>query len=143
MSLWKHTPTLDALNAGNANTMMAHHDVVFTGIGADSLTAEMPVDARAVQPYRIMHGGASAMLAETVGSVAAILTLDADVSRAFGLSLNIHHLRPVPEGGRIRATARPQHLGRSTQVWQIEIQDQDGRKVSLATLTVAVVPAQR
>jgi 1,4-dihydroxy-2-naphthoyl-CoA hydrolase len=142
MTIWHGTPALEALNAMNANTLMAHHAVVFTAIGDDTLTAEMPIDARAVQPYRIMHGGASAMLAETVGSVAAILTLDAAQSRAVGLSLTINHLRPVPEGGRVSATARPQHIGRSTQVWQIDIQDQDGRKVSLATLTVAVITAR-
>jgi 1,4-dihydroxy-2-naphthoyl-CoA hydrolase len=143
MSIWFASPTLETLNAMRADTMLAVLDITFIEIGADYLSASMPVTAHAVQPYRIMHGGASAALAETVASVASVLTLDTARQRSVGLALNINHLRAVPEGRTVIATARSQHLGRSTQIWTVESIDEQQRRVSLATLTVSVLEIER
>ncbi len=100
--------------------------------------ARMPVDHRTVQPMGIVHGGASVALAETLGSVASWLCLD-DSKAAVGLEINANHLRAVTEG-TVTGTARALHVGRSTQVWEIRIEDEAGRPVCVSRLTLAVVP---
>lgn len=139
MSLWKQPPDLERLNASSRHTLMDALDIRFNACGDDWLSATMPVDARTHQPFGLLHGGASVALAETVGSTAALLTLDPEHELAVGLDINANHLRGVREG-RVTGTARALHLGRSTQVWEIRIADADDQLVSIARLTMAVVP---
>lgn len=141
--IWQRA-TLDpaALTQGEANSLAAHLGIVITAIGDDFVTATMPVDARTVQPHGRLHGGASVALAETVGSLAANLTLDPAQQIAVGLEINANHVRPVKQG-LVIATARPEALGRSTQVWSIRIVDEQSRLVCLSRLTMAVIPVER
>lgn len=139
MPLWNQPPDLDALNASSKGTLMEGLDIRFDACGEDWLRASMPVDRRTHQPFGLLHGGASVALAETVGSTAALLTLDTERELAVGLDINANHLRGVREG-RVHAEARAVHVGRSTQVWQIHIRDDAGRAICISRLTMAVVP---
>ena len=107
-------------------------------VGPDFIRAEMPVDHRHAQPFGILHGGASVVLAETLGSIASTLTLPED-RRAVGLEVNANHVTGVPVGQSVTAVCRPLHVGRTTQVWQIEIHRADGRLACVARLTTAVI----
>ena len=129
---------LDALNAMSQGTAMEPLGIVFTEIGPDYLRATMPVDARTHQPYGLLHGGASALLAETVGSTAGMLAVE-EGKGCVGIEINANHLRAV-RGGTVTATARPLHVGRQTQVWDIRIEDGDARLVCVSRLTLAVIP---
>ena len=130
--------TLDSLNAHNRNTLMEVLEIEYTEVGENSLTATMPVNARVHQPMGILHGGATAALAESVGSAASALKLDLETQSAVGLELAINHLRSMREG-QVTATARAVHIGRSTHLWQIEIHDQDQRLIAQAKLTMMVL----
>ena len=141
MALWKTTPSLDQLNAMRSNTMIGTLDIMVTEIGDDFVRGTMPVDARTHQPYGLLHGGASVALAETLGSIASMLCSDAKTERAVGLDINANHIRAVTSG-RVIGTARPLHVGRTTHVWEIRIEDESGRLVCIARLTTAVVPKQ-
>ncbi len=129
---------LDVLNAHNDNTLMEVLGIEYTEVGEDSLTATMPVDARVHQPMGILHGGATAALAESVGSAASALKLDLKTQTAVGLELAINHLRSMRQG-QVTATARAVHIGRRTHLWQIEIRDQDERLIAQAKLTMIVL----
>ena len=129
--------SLEALNAMSRGTAMEPLDIVFTELGDDFLRATMPVDTRTRQPYGLLHGGASALLAETVGSSAGMLCVGEDEG-VVGIEINANHLRGVREG-RVTATARPLHLGRQTQVWDIRIEDERARLVCVSRLTLAVI----
>lgn len=143
MSLW-HEPqqTLEALNARDKGSMGDFLGIELVARGDDTLTARMPVNARTIQPHGRLHGGASVALAETVGSIAANLTLDSAVSAGVGLEINANHLRPVKEG-YVYGTAKAEALGRTTQVWTIRITDEADRLVCLSRFTVAVIPTDR
>ena len=130
--------TLDSLNAHNCNTLMEVLGIKYTGVDQDSLTATMPVDSRVHQPMGILHGGATAALAESVGSAASALKLDLETQSAVGLELAINHLRSMREG-QVTATARAVHIGRSTHLWQIVIHDQDQRLIAQAKLTMIIL----
>ncbi|RJF96680.1 hotdog fold thioesterase [Noviherbaspirillum cavernae] len=138
MPIWNHESTLEDLQKLNANTAADRLGIEFTGIGDDWLSARMPVDARTVQPFGILHGGASVLLAETVGSTAANLCVDGSKSYCVGLDINANHMRPA-SGGWVTGTARPFHIGHSTQVWEIRIADDAGHLVCVSRLTMAVV----
>lgn len=138
MAIWKSARSIEQLMASNQHTAAASLGIEVTGIGDDWLSARMPVDARTVQPFGILHGGASVLLAETVGSMAANMCVEADRSYCVGLDINANHLRPATSGW-VTATARPFHLGRATQVWDIRIVDDAGRMVCISRLTMAVV----
>jgi len=135
--LFHRATTLDALNDLSRDTAIAALGVVFTEIGADYLRATMPVDARTVQPYGLLHGGASVLLAETLGSSAGNLCVD-DNAMCVGIEINANHLAPARDG-IVTGTTRPLHVGRSTQVWEIRIEDASGRLVCISRLTLAVV----
>lgn len=137
-SIWTQPLSLDGLNELAGGTMAEHLDIRFTEIGPDYLRATMPVDRRTHQPFGLLHGGASVVLAETVGSTAANCCVDAETHYCVGLDINANHLRPVREG-RVTGTARPLHRGRTTQVWQIRIRDAAGRLVCASRLTLAVL----
>jgi 1,4-dihydroxy-2-naphthoyl-CoA hydrolase len=130
------------LTRGEANSLAAHLGITITDVGDDFVRATMPVDARTVQPHGRLHGGASVALAETVGSLAANLTLDPALQIAVGLDINANHVRPV-KAGLVTATARPEALGRTTQIWSIRIVDEQDRLVCLSRLTMAVIPVER
>ena len=143
MSLWHEPqPTLEALNARDKGSMGDFLGIELVARGEDTLTARMPVNARTIQPHGRLHGGASVALAETVGSIAANLTLDSAVSAGVGLEINANHLRPVKEG-YVCGTAKAEALGRTTQVWTIRITDEADRLVCLSRFTVAVIPTAR
>lgn len=138
MPIWKHHVDLATVNGWNANTLMQVLDIRITEIGDDYLRGTMPVDARTHQPYGILHGGASVALAETLGSTAAILCCAAGRAPV-GLEINANHLRAV-RSGLVTGTARPLHLGRSTQVWEIRIENAAGELTCVSRLTTTVVP---
>ena len=141
MTLWHPSQVdLDAINAIQAGTMASHLGIEIVGCTNNTLTARMPVDHRTLQPHGRLNGGASIALAETVGSVAANLTLDPTVSIAVGLEINGNHVRPV-NGGYVTATAMPEAIGRTTQIWSIRITDGADRLVCISRFTLAVIPA--
>ena len=130
--------TLDTLNGWSEGTLMQPLGIAFTEIGPDYLRGTMPVDARTRQPYGLLHGGASAALAETLGSTAAGMCVG-EGEGVVGIEINANHLRGV-RAGIVTGTARPLHIGRSTQVWEIRIDDDRGRLACVSRLTLAVVP---
>jgi len=141
MGLWKQTPSLEQINAMFRGTLGESLGIRIVELGEDFVRGTLPVDARTHQPYGLLHGGASVALAETLGSLAAMLTLDASVEAAVGLDINANHVRGV-KSGIVTGTARALHLGRSTQVWEIRIEDERQKLVCISRLTVAVVPRQ-
>jgi len=141
MSLWKQPVDLARINAWNAGSMVEYLGMQITEVGDDFLRGTMPVDARTKQPFGLLHGGASVALAESLGSLAGTLCLDATREMAVGLDINANHVRAVTEG-TVTGTARPLHLGRTTQVWEIRIEDERGKLVCISRLTLAVVPRQ-
>jgi len=141
MSLWKQSTDLARLNGWSANTMMEALGIRITAIGEDWLAGTMPVDRRTHQPYGLLHGGASVALAETLGSSAAMLTLDPDKELAVGLDINANHIRGV-RSGTVTGTAKALHIGRTTQVWEIRIENEEGALVCISRITMAVIPAR-
>lgn len=137
--IFHQPPDLDALNASARNCLVGHVGIEIIETGADFVRGRMPVDRRTRQPYGLLHGGASVVLAETLGSMAGNLCLDPEKAMAVGLEINANHLRAVTEGWVI-GTARALHIGRTTQVWEIHIEDEAGRPVCVSRLTLAVVP---
>lgn len=138
MSIWKAPVTIGAGLATPADTMGAHLGLRITEVGDDFLRGTMPVDARTRQPFGRLHGGASCVLAEELGSFAANLCIDSTQCFGVGLEINANHLRAATQG-IVTGTARPLHLGRSTQVWEIRIEDDRARLVCVSRLTVAIV----
>jgi len=141
MGIWQQDTDLARINGWAANTMLETLGIRYTGIGEDWLRGTMPVDARTRQPYGLLHGGASVALAETLGSSAAMLTLDPAKFGVVGLEINANHVRGVREG-TVTGTAKALHLGRSTQVWEIRIEDERQRLVCVSRITMAVVPVE-
>ena len=137
-SLFRADSSLDALNAMCSGTAMGPLGIVFTELGPDYLRATMPVDDRTRQPYGLLHGGASVLLAETLGSSAGMLCVR-EGEGCVGIEINANHLRGVREG-IVTGTARPIHVGRQTQVWDIRIEDERGKLVCISRLTLAVIP---
>lgn len=136
MKIWKKEIDLEKLNQTSKNTLIEHLNIVYTDFGDDSLTATMPVCHFTHQPLGMLHGGASVVLAETLGSLAANFCVDHE-SYCVGLDINANHVRAMREG-HVIGTARPMHLGVSTQVWQIDITDERQRLVCTSRLTIAV-----
>ena len=137
--IWKQDFTLEGLNAISRGTLGDHLGIEFIDFGDDYLRARMPVDHRTVQPMRLLHGGASVALAETLGSVAAYLCLD-DLERqtAVGVEINANHLNSV-NSGHVYGTVRPVKTGRTMHVWNIHIHDDQERLICVSRLTIAVV----
>jgi 1,4-dihydroxy-2-naphthoyl-CoA hydrolase len=134
--IWKTDVDLDWLNNKNRFCSKAL-GIEFTSFGDDYLEAKMPVDERTHQPTGILHGGASCVLAETLGSVAANLTLDMSKYRAFGLEINASHLRMAKEGF-VYAKATPIRIGKSMQVWDIKIRNEENKEVCVSRLTLSI-----
>ncbi len=135
--IWRREVSLDALNKMGADNMVAHVGIVFTRITETELEATMPVDSRTRQPFGLLHGGASVVLAETLGSVAGYLCTEGE-QKIVGLEVNANHLRSAREG-IVRGVCTAVHVGRRHQVWQIEISDEQGRLCCTSRLTTAVV----
>ena len=139
MSLWRTQPNIEQLNAIQKNTIGELLDIRFERFDDDSLTASMVVDHRTHQPYGLLHGGASVVLAESVGSMAAYLCIDPSKFYCVGLEVNANHLRGV-RSGRVTAVAKAVHIGRTTQVWDIRLTNDEGKASCVSRLTMAVVP---
>lgn len=138
MSIWKTKATPQDLNTPRKKTMVSHLGIEFIEIGEDSITARMPVDERTIQPYGILHGGASVALAETLGSVASQLSIDTHHKMAVGMEINANHLRPVSIGW-VYGVVKPIHLGKTTQVWEIRITNEADKLVCISRITLAVL----
>lgn len=130
--------TVAAINQMNQETLTANLGIEFTEVGVDFMCARMPVDDRTRQPFGLLHGGASIALAETLGSVASTALIDLATHAVVGLDINGNHLRAV-RSGFVRGTVRPIHVGRRTHVWEIRIEDEEGRLVNISRLTMIVV----
>ncbi|BCD89599.1 putative esterase [Pseudomonas solani] len=139
MSLWRQTPDLEKLNASQQGTIGGLLDIRFEAFDDESITASMVVDSRTHQPYGLLHGGASVVLAESLGSTASFLCIDTSRFYCVGLEVNANHLRGL-RSGRVTAVARPVHLGRTTHVWDIRLSGDDGKPSCISRLTMAIVP---
>ena len=137
MTPFRRQATVEQLNALSEGTAMRPLGIVFTEVGEDYVRATMPVDANTRQPYGLLHGGASVLLAETLGSTAGGLCVD-EGQGVVGIEINANHLAGVREG-TVTGTARPLHVGRATQVWEIRIEDERGRLACISRLTLAVI----
>lgn len=131
-------PTLEQLNTPRRQSMVDHLGIQYTAIGDDFLEATMPVDHRTIQPYGLLHGGASVALAETLGSVSSSLTLDLEKQVCVGLEINANHLKAVREG-KVRGIAKPVHLGKSTQVWEIKIYNEADQLCCISRISMAIL----
>ena len=137
-SIWKTPIDLECLNTPTP-TLNSLLDIRIEAAGDDWLSASMPVDERTHQPYGILHGGASVVLAETVGSIASYQCIDTSRYYCVGLDINANHLRAV-RAGRVTAVAKAVHLGRTTHVWDIRLHDDAGNQTCISRLTMAIVP---
>lgn len=131
--------TIDELNKLCEGNMGQHLGIVFTEVGHNFLKATMPVGPQVHQPYGLLHGGASAALAETTGSAASLMVIDSDKQICVGIEINCNHIRSV-RNGYIIAVAEPLHLGATLHVWDIKIKDESDKLVCVSRLTVAVLP---
>jgi 1,4-dihydroxy-2-naphthoyl-CoA hydrolase len=142
MSIWFNKPDVQALNRLHHNSAVERLGIVITEIGEDFLRGTMPVDARTMQPFGLLHGGASVLLAETLGSAAAMSCVDPMTYYCVGLDINANHVRGATSGVVI-GTARPLHLGRTSHVWEIHIADEAEHLICVARLTILVVNKER
>ncbi|HSC52472.1 MAG TPA: hotdog fold thioesterase [Phnomibacter sp.] len=142
-SIWFHPninpEMLAALGKGNMGEWLG---IEFSQIGADFIKGTMPVDHRTVQPFGVLHGGASVVLAETLGSIASSLVVDNSKFYCVGLEVNANHLRPV-RSGKVTGTCRPIHLGNTTHVWDIRLHNEQGKLTCICRLTVAILKLEK
>ncbi|OIQ18233.1 MAG: esterase [Bacteriovorax sp. MedPE-SWde] len=138
MSIWANELDLLKINEFNKNTLVSHLDISITKLEDDSIEGTMPVDQRTHQPFGVLHGGASCVLAESLGSIASNLCLDNTKFYAVGLEINANHVRPVRDG-IVRGVAQNIHLGKTTHIWDIKIYNEDDKLVCISRLTMAVV----
>jgi 1,4-dihydroxy-2-naphthoyl-CoA hydrolase len=138
MSIWLHPIDLNSLNNFSISTLVSHLGIIITNSGDDYLEGTMPVDDRTVQPYRLLHGGASCVLAESLGSIAANLCIDTKEFMAVGQHIEATHIRSATKGV-VTGKARAIHLGRSSQIWRIEIINEDGKMICDSKLIMAIV----
>ncbi|OKL40375.1 PaaI family thioesterase [Pontibacter flavimaris] len=134
----KNTDTVEQLKQWCKNTMIDHLGIEITEAGPDFVGGKMPVDQRTHQPMGLLHGGASVVLAESLASMGAALQVDLTKKACVGLEINANHLRSA-RGGWVYGRATPIHVGRSTQVWETRITDEDGALVCISRMTVAVI----
>lgn len=137
MTIWQKPISIEFLTQNAHDTAISHLGIEFTEIGDDFLRGRVPVDRRTVQPFGLLHGGVSVLLAETLGSVGAMYA-SPEGHRAVGLDINANHLRAATTGW-VTGTARPIHRGRTTQVWQIEMADDAGNPVCISRITMAML----
>lgn len=130
--------SLETINAHNRGTLVGQLGIEFMAAGDDYVSAKMPVDERTRQPAGVLHGGASVALAETLASWGATFVVDPEKHHCVGLEINANHVRAVGNGW-VTGTARPVHLGRSTQIWEVRIVDEQERLVCVSRVTMAVL----
>lgn len=140
-TIWKVRPSLELMNQMLQKTAVERLGIEITEQGDDFLRGTMPVDDRTVQPARILHGGASVLLAESLGSQASYMCIDTRTHRCVGLEINANHVRAVTSG-KVVGTARPLHLGRTTHIWEIRVATEDDKLVCIARLTMAIIPIE-
>ena len=121
-------------------TLMENLGIEIDYIGTDAIRGSMPVDDRTVQYYGMLHGGASVAFAESLASLASLAHVDITKEKVVGLEINANHIRGVAHGGKVTGEGKPVHIGRRTQVWQIEIKNEEGKLVCLSRCTIAVIP---
>ena len=139
-SIWHHKPNIDLINGEmNQGTIGAHLDINVTEVGDDFIRGTMPADHRTFQPYRVVHGGANVVLAESLGSIGGAHVIDLTQFKCLGQEVSATHLRPV-SSGLVVGTARPVHLGRRSHVWEIRLENEQGKLTCLAKLILAIVP---
>lgn len=136
--IWKKDFTIEVLNEFNSSCLPEHLDIKIIEAGDDYLKASMPVDNRTKQPMGLLHGGASVVLAETLGSAAGVLCLEDNNKTIVGVEINANHLRSA-RGGLVYGVVKPARIGRRLQVWNIEITDEKDQLICVSRLTVAVV----
>jgi len=134
--------TPEELQIGSKNTLAEHLGIEFLAVSPKLIKAKMPVDHRTVQPFGILHGGASVALAETLGSIAAQMNIDQEKNVAVGLDINANHIRSVNEGF-VYGVATPMHIGRTVQVWEIKITNEDDKLVCVSRLTVSIIEKRK
>ena len=139
MAIWFTYPTVEDLNKANAGTIHESLGIRFSAVGDDYLEATMPVDKRTHQPYGLLHGGASVVLAESLGSMAAAMVADHDKYYVVGQEINANHVRAV-RSGEVTGTARPIHTGQRSHVWEIRIRDERDKLVCISRITLAILP---
>ena len=137
MRIWKQTISVELLTASAANTAVSHLGIEFLEVGDDFIRARVPVDSRTIQPYGLLHGGVSVVLAETLGSCGAAFSAP-EGHRTVGLEINANHLKGTTSGW-VTGITRPVHIGRSTQVWQIELRNDAGELTCVSRITMAVL----
>lgn len=137
MRIWKQPITVELLTAVSVNTAAPYLGIEFLEVGDDFIRARVPVDHRTIQPYGLLHGGVSVLLAETLGSCGAAFAAPAG-QRTVGLDVNANHLKGTSSGW-VTGIARPVHIGRSTQVWQIELTNDAGELTCVSRLTMAML----
>ena len=135
--IWKTQPTVESINNMGDKSMSTHLGIEIVEVGDDFISARMPVNEKTTQPYGILHGGASCVLAETLGSIGGAFCVDMHTQIVVGLEINANHLRPA-KSGYVTGTARPIHIGRTTHVWDIKITNEKGDMVCVSRLTLAV-----
>ncbi len=138
-SIWRADVTLESLKQRTLDTLVSHMGIEIIELGSDYIKASMPVDSRTCQPLRILHGGASVVLAETLGSFAANAVVDNTKFACVGQEINANHLRPVPVGQVVTGITRPFHIGARSHVWGIEIMDERGKRICISRITMAVI----
>jgi 1,4-dihydroxy-2-naphthoyl-CoA hydrolase len=143
MSIWfnKEIKLEHFIHIGR-NTMTEHLGIEFSELGEDFLKASMPVDHRTKQPYGLLHGGASCVLSETLGSVASAMVIDTEKFICVGIEINANHVRSAKEG-KVTGIVKPLHLGSSTHVWDIRIFDEKDKMICVSRLTVAIIPSTK
>jgi 1,4-dihydroxy-2-naphthoyl-CoA hydrolase len=138
MSIWQSLRSLEELNGNRQGTLIGNLGILFTEIGEDFVRGTMPVDPRTVQPYGLLHGGASVALAETLGSMGASMCVNADEYQVVGQEINANHVRAA-RSGLVTGTARAVHLGGRTHVWSIDIVNDAHKLVCISRITMAVI----
>ena len=134
--------TLEMFADLGKNTMSEHIGIEWVELGTDYLKAKMPVDHRTIQPYGLLHGGASCVLAETLGSVGAAMVIDQGLYYCVGIEINANHIRGIKKG-HVFGKASPLHLGSSTHVWDIKITNEEDKLICVSRLTVAIIPIKK
>lgn len=138
MKIWTREATVEIMNSFSNNTMVSHLGIEFTEIGDDYLVARMPVDSRTHQPLGLLHGGASVVLAETLGSSAGSMCVANENEYVVGLEINANHIKSA-RTGYVTGITKPVHLGKKTQVWEIRITNEQNELVCISRITLAVI----
>lgn len=138
MKVWSHSLSLESLNKMSENTLVSHLGIQITAFGDDTMEGSMPVDSRTVQPYRLLHGGASCVLAETLGSIAANCCIDGKEYMAVGQHIEATHLRSATKG-MVTGKAKAVYIGKSSQTWRIEIFNDEGKIICDSKIILAII----